>query len=161
MISNKPKKKVSIDLIQARNNLLHLHNKARAEHGVEPLVLDENLNERAQAWAETVNKNNWGSKHSHEKGVGENMASRWPMTDTSVTDLFNQWYSEKLHYILGPYPKYNTGSGEVGHYTQLMDEKSEKCGFGLAYNEKTTVITLCGKYTPPGNIVGEKPWSEQ
>lgn len=151
----------TLDINQARNQLLALHNKARAEHNVAALTLDDTLNQGAQDWADNVAKLNLGSLHSGVKGIGQNTAARKPIDDNCVAALFNQWYGERLHYKYGPYPNTNTGGGEIGHYTQLMDQKSTTCGFGIAWNETSGWVHLVGYYNPPGNVVGKYPWTEK
>ena len=59
-------------LQQFRDEMLQAHNKYRAQHCVEPLTLDDELNDEAQKYAEyllSINR----LEHAKLSGVGENL----------------------------------------------------------------------------------------
>jgi hypothetical protein len=60
-----------------QNESLETHNILRAPHCVPPLVLDDNINMKAQAYAEQLASNDSGLIHSTDRGglLGENLYS--------------------------------------------------------------------------------------
>jgi len=153
------------------------------------LVWDETLADHAQQWADYIAANytqadrNAGSPHASHfhvdthglpyLGEGENIAwasgtlkyIRDEAVDITVEDsslegyefaAVDMWANEKAYYDYAS----NSGNGNtVGHYTQVVWQKTTKVGCGKA--KSTTDLggehIVC-RYEIPGNMTGEKPY---
>jgi len=49
-----------------------------------------------------------------------------------------------------------TGSNTVGHYTQMVWKSTTQVGCGTATSNNYAVLSC--RYTPPGNVIGQKPY---
>ena len=129
--------------------MLEAHNRYRAEVKVPPLTWSTQLAERAQKWAQgLIDRNAW----AHQGGeFGENLfeVSGGPGTPASVV---NAWVSERSDYD----HETNSCRGRCGHYTQVVWRDTKQVGCGVARKDRREVW-VCN-YSPPGNIVGERPY---
>ena len=66
----------------------------------------------------------------------------------SYTDFFYFRYAEETNYNFVS----GTGTGTIGHFTQLVWRSSEKVGVGIAISGSQTWIVA--KYKPAGNVMG-------
>jgi len=92
---------------------------------------------------------------------GENLAWSTRLSD-AVSQSVNMWYEEYADY------SYTTNGAKtqgavVGHYTQLVWNKTLRVGCGVNYNcnnklGSRTHFTLSCRYYPPGNYGGQRPW---
>lgn len=127
--------------------LLKLHNAARAEVGVEPLTWSEKCSAAAQKWVDHLIKTD---TYDHEWGdFGENLA-----LGSSVAEMFGGWMAEKALYHGQAINKTNTH--EIGHYTQIVWRKSTTVGGAKGTHSRGT-LWVC-YYDPPGNWRGETPY---
>lgn len=120
----------------------------------------------------SVSSNNWASQckwgHSGTAGVGENIyATSLRTPNASVFDprnAVNAWGAEKSAY---DYYTNTCATGKIcGHYTQIVWAKSTYlgCSFqdcpiiqGLSWPNGGTLV-VC-QYSPPGNYVGQRPYT--
>jgi pathogenesis-related protein 1 len=137
-------------------DLVTLHNKARAEVGVAPLKWSPTLAKYAQEWADELART---GKWEHRQGnkYGENLARGLGYT---FLELVQPWYSEeKPLYTPGtPYPGKGFG---VGHYTQMVWRETTEVGAGKAVyttGDKKGQLIIVANYNPPGNFKGERPY---
>lgn len=151
MISNKVRHTPEDENIN--DTVLHLHNDTRKELGIPELVLDATLNKQAQAWANQLAINN-SLSHSHNSGVGENVACGTPVNRKPEL-LYHQWLKEGEFYSHDAYPASLPKGHTIGHYTQIIWDKTTKLGVGYACNDKQTFM-VC-QYLPAGNIKGQRP----
>jgi len=123
---------------------LDAHNKYRAMHQVEPMVIDEDLAKGAQAYAEKLNASG-EFKHS-DSPFGENLAMHGnPTVCLTTTHATDAWYKEVDNYDFGTYA---TKGGMIGHFTQVVWKGSTKLGMGVAGT------IMVGRYSPAGNMIG-------
>mmetsp|Transcript_19228 Transcript_19228/g.19970 ORF Transcript_19228/g.19970 Transcript_19228/m.19970 type:complete len:212 (+) Transcript_19228:76-711(+) len=137
------------------------HNKFRALHGVEDLVLDDELSAKAQLYSEyltTINR----MVHSSESAsdMGENIYLRGsleksPRTPETCKDFgekaVNKWYSEKQYYNWDK-PSF---SFQAGHFSQVVWKNTNRLGCGIAikteeFKSYFFVYVVCN-YLKPGN----------
>ncbi len=129
---------------------LATHNRYRDEVGVSELQWSSDLANSAQQWANELAATNT-FKHSDVSGVGENI---WAGSSGgySVTEMVDNWGSEKKFFTPGVYPDVTTG-GEVGHYTQIVWKNSTEVGCAVASSNGSDYF-VC-QYKPPGNVLGQ------
>jgi uncharacterized protein YkwD len=141
------------------SKMLELHNRARAEVGSPPLVLNQELSQYAQQWADHLAKTEPHIYHSNRvmngKQVGENIFWSSNREVHGVIDAWNAWYDEKLNYKYGPVDGVKRPY-KIGHYTQIVWKNAKEMGMGVAYSEKGIVV-VCSYY-PHGNIINEYPY---
>jgi len=134
---------------------LDAHNKYRVDVGLSNLVWSSLLADQAQAWADTLAENDNTSSSTDRVNVGENIAFGSSRSST-ITEFVDAWAEEKEDFIEGmSYPACSaTGDVEdVEHYTQMVWEKTEKVGCGMATKDGK-MYYVC-QYYPTGNIDGE------
>ena len=142
------------------------HNNLRSLHGTPPLILNEELNQIAQKYAEKIVKGN-SLTHSKEKDrylkgkegqwVGENLYGYSSSDEVIYTigDMSKSWYDEIKDY------NFDTGksTGVTGHFTQLIWKDTKEVGFGVAF--KGNVVMSVANYFPGGNFNQSTTYKEQ
>jgi hypothetical protein len=158
--------------------VLALHNRERAAVGVPPLMWSDKLAADARPWAEhvvTIGHMVHDSERLGPLGEGENIAGYGNPWNPKVGPLtqgggVNLWIDEKMNWNGG-----TCASGKVcGHYTQMVWRDTKEVGCATAYgrgipysstalghvaskpNEFMSIL-VC-RYSPPGNVVGQKPF---
>ncbi|TGJ83598.1 hypothetical protein E0Z10_g5161 [Xylaria hypoxylon] len=135
---------------------LDAQNDKRKSKGLKPLAWDNQLANNAEAYAKHLVQI---GKLEHSSGdqrpnQGENLA--WfSASSTPLLGSANMWLAEEKNYHGEPIGQGNFGS--YGHYTQCMWKSTTKVGMGLAKDAKGGVYVV-GRYSPPGNMVGQKPY---
>ena len=72
-------------------------------------------------------------------------------------DMVDAWGGEKKQFRYGVFPDCRTNrTAVVGHYTQMVWRNTQAVGCALASNGKTDYL-VC-RYSPEGNMIGEKPY---
>lgn len=141
---------ITSTLEEARNRGLKRHNKYRANHGVEDLVLSPEITAVAQNYAQHLASL---GDLIHSNGIyGENLHFSCNMAtlENSVELATDEWYNEIKLYDFN-----NPGfSMETGHFTQVVWKGSSKVGFGIATAQKDNMdcIYVVANYDPPGNF---------
>lgn len=131
---------------------LYHHNYYRSNHKSEPLVVNSELNELAQNWANEISKDNHFD-HSKRiwkgKKIGENIAMCFgeKITGKFISDL---WYNEIRNY------DFNRGnlSSETNNFTQLIWRNTREIGVGIAQSNSGNWYAVVNYY-PEGNISSE------
>nr|ABA54555.1 venom allergen-like protein 11 [Schistosoma mansoni] len=152
-------------LQESIHSVVQLHNQYRSQHGSNPLVLDQNLSNMAQQWADHLlqqsHLSNSGYVYRGMK-VGENLGSRWsngPM-ELNCKDLIEHWYQESGKYKFNSEPDSIQG---IGNFTQIVWTSSERIGVGIAIQSyksgedlhKDSKMILVCLYHPPGNVISQ------
>jgi uncharacterized protein YkwD len=141
--------------------VLAVHNRERAAVGVPPLVWNDTLAADAKTYAEhlaTTGKSDhpsaeWVAAHPMSP-EGENIAGRYGTPSTvSMAQEMQGWIAEKNVFQGLPSA---TGDNAVGHYTQMVWKSTTQVGCATATGNNYEVL-VC-RYTPPGNVIGEKPY---
>jgi len=138
--------------------LLQLHNKARAEVGAGPLSWSKNLAVYAQKWAVHLALTTCGLEHRPETGEwrqehGENLFLG-TADYYGAADAVGAWVSEKKYYKGGILTSSNWHAS--GHYTQVVWKDTKQVGCAKIAC-KGNIIVVCN-YDPPGNFLGQKPY---
>ena len=144
---------------------LQVHNDARKEVGVAPLVWSEKLEQQALKYAKQIARTN-NYEHSNTKD-GENLAmfyeyeesnkvkthiySETPLYDASVA-----WYDEIKDYKYSKIKRYRIGP-KIGHYTQMVWKDTKEVGIASAISKNGKVYVVA-RYYPAGNYLGEYPY---
>jgi len=146
------KKSTSIAGTEFQKTALEAHNKYRKKHHVGNLVLNEELCEIAQKYAEYMARTG-NFAHSNGKyngkNMGENLFACYGMriTGDMMTD---DWYDEVKQYDFSN-PGFVNGTG---HFTQVVWKGSREVGFGFA-QAKDGYYYGVANYYPAGNYLGE------
>ena len=129
--------------------------------GLRPLSYDNDLAQKAQGWANNLQKTNQCNMR-HSKGkAGENLfwGSAWSdgrVQDIAAKTVVDKWGAEKQDYS---YADNRCADGKVcGHYTQMVWKSTQYVGCGAAVcADNHNQVWVC-QYYPPGNWVGMKPY---
>lgn len=140
---------------------LTLHNEARAEYDLPPLVWSNELAEGATAWAEELADDHECELIHSDEPYGENLFSLWSSNgDVRGTpdDAMDWWVGEGADY---DYDANACDDGaECGHYTQVVWENTTHLGCATTRctdGSGATDLFVC-RYDPPGNVIGERPY---
>ena len=168
-----------VELTPDQKEGLQVQNGPRERKGLKPLVWDEQLARNATQWAEHLAKVVGHMQHStgeERPGQGENLFWGWASPGpykNPYTNGAQSWMNEA--------PKYH--GEEIGqanesclHYSectailltvanihllsavaQCMWHSTTHIGMGMATDSKGAVY-IVGRYSPQGNIVGQKPF---
>ena len=144
---------------------LQVHNDARNEVGVAPLVWSEKLEEQALKYAKQIARTN-NYKHSNTKD-GENLAmfyeyeesnkvKTYIYSDTPLYDASMAWYEEIKDYKYSKIKRFRIGP-KIGHYTQMVWKDTKEVGIASAISKNGKVYVVA-RYYPAGNYLGEYPY---
>ena len=137
--------------------ILELHNRERAAVGASPLVWDDKLARSAASYGPTLAslRHLQHSPRDTRPGQRENLAmgSSGYYGYEAMTGF---WIAEKRNFKPGQFPNVSrTGNWEdVAHYTQIVWRESTAVGCALA-SSRTDDYLVC-RYSPAGNVVGER-----
>lgn len=137
---------------------LAAHNVLRLKHGARELAWSDECAAAAQRAAEECVRKNKMHHNNHE-GQGQNLyvvQSTNPKPPPNVEqDAVDAWYAEIRD------PGYNFESPGLqkgtGHFTQVVWRGSTHVGMGIA-GDPQTGLYVAANYSPPGNLIGEKPF---
>jgi uncharacterized protein YkwD len=135
--------------------MLDVHNEARHDFGVPPLLWDAGLAASAAEYAKVIAETGQlvhapreGREHERENLLATNIGYRSP------AEMIEVMVAEKQYYKPGIYPDIST-TGDwypVGHYTQIVWPWTTHVGCAIESGEFFE-YTVC-RYTPPGNRDG-------
>jgi pathogenesis-related protein 1 len=144
--------------LQEVEQLLQLHNKARADVGVGPLSWSKNLAIYAQEWADHLASAKCRMEHRPESGQEKQEHGENLFMGTAgyygVADAVKAWVSEKEYYRREALNASNWH--KAGHYTQIVWKNTKDLGCAKV-TCKGNIIVVCN-YDPPGNVLGQKPY---
>lgn len=144
---------------------LQVHNDARKEVGVAPLVWSEKLEQQALKYAKQIARTN-NYEHSNTKD-GENLAmfyeyeesnrvKTYIYSDTPLYDASMAWYEEIKDYKYSKIKRFRIGP-KIGHYTQMVWKDTKEVGIASAISKNGKVYVVA-RYYPVGNYLGEYPY---
>ncbi|MDR3504838.1 MAG: CAP family protein [Acidocella sp.] len=133
--------------------LLAAHNAYRGELGLQPLRWSDELEAKAQSWADHLAE----IGQLQHSGSGQNLAMASAGTQ-SLTQLVDLWGGERADFTNGDFPDISTTGNwvDVGHYSQMVWKATTEVGCGFAENYGRDVL-VCD-YDPPGNVMGERAY---
>uniref|UniRef100_A0A182JRC4 SCP domain-containing protein n=1 Tax=Anopheles christyi TaxID=43041 RepID=A0A182JRC4_9DIPT len=135
-----------------QTEVLNRHNALRAKHSAQPLVLDADMCQYAQQWANHLVSRNVLQHRTNNK-YGENLYASYGRSQISGCDAVDSWYNEIKYYRFGAANPSNFS--QVGHFTQVVWKNSRRLGVGVAI-QGTRAYVVCN-YDPPGNYGGQYP----
>jgi len=147
-----PKEKDSVFI----RSILQEHNVFRSELQLPDLTWSADLAADAQAWVNHLAAIDKGDHDRSVRGLeGENI---WWGTSGAFTytEMVDFWGNEKAAFVYGVFPDCNKGNAVVGHYTQVVWKNTTKVGCAVATNGVKDYL-VC-RYSPAGNIIGQKPF---
>ncbi|HVU53548.1 MAG TPA: CAP domain-containing protein [Puia sp.] len=138
------------------NAILQQHNGYRAAMQLSDLSWSDDLAADAKDWAVHLAAIGKGDHDQSIRGrEGENIW--WGTAGAfSYADMVNFWGGEKKDFVYDVFPNCRRGKAVVGHYTQVIWKSTTSVGCALATNGKTDYL-VC-RYSPAGNIIGQKPY---
>ncbi|MEC8097814.1 MAG: CAP family protein, partial [Bacteroidota bacterium] len=136
---------------------LQVHNDARKEVGVAPLVWSEKLEQQALKYAKQIARTN-NYEHSNTKD-GENLAmfyeyeesnklKTYIYSDTPLYDASKAWYEEIKDYKYSKIKRFRIGP-KIGHYTQMVWKDTKEVGIASAISKNGKVYVVA-RYYPAG-----------
>lgn len=150
---------------------LKVHNDAREEVGVKPLVWSENLEIDAKKYADYLASKDI-FKHSgslKEINQGENLYStayfvlqengeKFFFENTNyLKDASISWLGEKKGYKYAKIGDRKNNFSKIGHYTQMV--WNETTQVGIAYSKSISgKVYVVARYYPAGNIISQFPY---
>ncbi|CAF2092696.1 unnamed protein product [Rotaria magnacalcarata] len=142
------------DLKTFRQEALASHNSYRAQHCAPALVLDDDINQSAQTYAEKLATIGKLVHSTNRVGLGENLysvGSSAPLRNLNGTHSAQAWYNEVKSYNFGS-PKF---SSNTGHFTQVVWKNTKKFGIGYALTKDRSTAYVVAQYSPPGNYLSQ------
>lgn len=141
-----------------RETMLARHNAVRRAVGVDPLVWNDALAADALAYAREMARTGRFAHADQPQGPGREGENLFTGTRDaySYREMIDAWIDEKQYFTNGVTPNFSTTGNyeDVAHYTQIIWRNSKAVGCALASN-RTDDYLVC-RYSPPGNVVGQK-----
>jgi hypothetical protein len=137
--------------------ILQQHQTYRDEFQLPALAWSPALAKDALAWGQHLASIDKGEHDQSVRGQeGENLW--WGTAGAfSFSQMVAMWGNEKKSFKYDIFPNCSTSrSAVVGHYTQIVWRNTKSVGCALVSNGRTDFL-VC-RYSPPGNVVGEKPY---
>lgn len=133
------------------------HNTYREALQLPGLTWSPALAADALVWAKHLAEIDKGQHDMDVRGKeGENLW--WGTAGAfSYADMVAFWGNEKSSFHYGVFPDVGTSrNAMVGHYTQVVWKNTQSVGCALVGNGKNDYL-VC-RYSPAGNVMGEKPY---
>lgn len=137
--------------------ILEHHNNYRSTLQLPALQWSPALAADALAWAKHLAEIDKGQ---HDQDIigkeGENLF--WGTANAfSFGDMVEMWGGEKKSFREGVFPDCKANrTAVVGHYTQIVWRDTQAVGCALVSNGRNDYL-VC-RYSPAGNVIGEKPY---
>lgn len=153
----RPARAAPQDLRNMESRLLAIHNRERRAVGAPPLLWDGRLASAAGAYGPTLAARGKlvHSPADRRPGQGENL---WMGTRGaySLEEMAGGWADEKRLFRAGTFPAVSRNGKwkDVAHYTQMIWRGTAAMGCAIERNDKWDFL-IC-RYSPPGNVVGQR-----
>lgn len=137
--------------------VLEAHNVERARVRTTSLIWSDNLEAEAREWAEYLIAHDRFAHDPRPHGHGENLWMGWGNRVFTPEDMVGDWIVERRLYRSGVFPNVSrTGDWvAVGHYTQLIWRGTTHVGCAVASRGDRSILAC--RYSPPGNVDGQRP----
>ena len=149
----------NLNLKRMRELELEEHNRLRSLHGAPPLILNNELNQMAQNYAQVLAQKDV-LEHSKNRSlsgkpgawVGENLYyySAYPVCEYKCGSMSRSWYDEIKDY---DFKNGRSKGGVIGHFTQVVWKGTQYVGMGIASNGNNYFVVA--NYFTAGNWDGE------
>jgi pathogenesis-related protein 1 len=137
------------------SEMVEKHNYWRGKLGIGKVSWSAEVAKYAQEWAEKLALQGCNLRHRQNGKYGENIF--WAMgikiTPSTVVD---DWADERKDF--NHHTQECNNGNNCGHYTQVIWANTNQIGCGMARCKDGAEIWVCN-YDPPGNYMGEKPYS--
>ncbi|XP_068747361.1 Golgi-associated plant pathogenesis-related protein 1-like [Montipora capricornis] len=137
---------------------LAAHNNKREIHGSPPLAWDDELEKKAQEWANhllKIDKLMHATEELQGLKQGENLYYAKAVRHKTCEDAMKGWYDDEE----GLYNYDNPGfTFKTGHFTQVVWKSTTKVGVALVAKRGSDgymVTYIVARYFPAGNILGQ------
>lgn len=135
--------------------LVKLHNTVRREVGVGAVTWSPELARFAQQWADQLaREGKFEHRPQGRQNYGENLAA-----NSSVLAGAKMWVEEKR--LFTPGAAFDMSLIKAAHYSQMVWRGTTRIGAGKAIVTsgplKGLTVLVCN-YSPPGNVIGQKPY---
>lgn len=153
----RPKGAAPQNLSDLAPRLVVLHNRERAATGAALLSWDRNLAAGAAAYGPQLASRGRLAHSPRESrpGQGENL---WMGTRGaySLEEMVGSWSDEKRLLRPGTFPNVSRSGkwSDVAHYTQMVWRGTTRVGCAV-HRSRDWDFLIC-RYSPPGNVVGQK-----
>ena len=141
-----------------KSTLLSRQNAARSRVGVPPLVWNDALAADALAYARQMAATGRFAHADQPQGPGREGENLWTGTRGAYrySEMVDAWVAERRYFRNGVTPDFSTTGNyeDVAHYTQIIWRGSTAVGCALASSASDDYL-VC-RYSPPGNVVGQK-----
>lgn len=141
-----------------QNTMLEAQNAARAAVGVAPLVWNDSLAADALSYAQQMARTGRFAHADQPQGMGREGENLWTGTRDAYRyrEMVDDWIAEKRYFRNGITPDFSTTGNyeDAAHYTQIIWRGSRTMGCAMASNDASDYL-VC-RYSPPGNVVGQK-----
>ena len=145
---------------------LRVHNDARKDVDVNPLIWSEKLKKQALSYAVYLAKVN-KFKHSNTKN-GENMTMSYESITSNghktyiypeypLNDAAIGWDNEIKNYRYSKVRRFRLSKKKIGHYTQMVWRNTREVGIASAISKDGKVYVVA-RYYPSGNYIREYPY---
>ena len=142
-----------------KNVILLNHNLLRDSVNVPHLAWNNALAETAALWALHLATEDKGIFHSKNPDYGENIFMVWG-SQLQAADITQDWANEREYFVYGIFPECAQPPDKVvGHYTQMIWETTNEVGCAISKSKSGKYYAVCN-YNPPGNIVGDYPYTK-
>jgi uncharacterized protein YkwD len=139
--------------------ILDAHNRERASLSLPGLTWSDKLAQDAAGWAAHLAALGH-AEHSKPDQRGHEGESLWQGTSGGYgpDEMVAGWIAEKKDFIYGAFPAVTKGGDwhVVGHYTQVVWRNTKEVGCAKVAAGAWDIL-VC-RYSPAGNLVGEKPY---
>ena len=134
------------------SEMLHSHNRVRDQRQIPPLRWSYSLEAAAQEWADHLSSIG-AMQHDHSRRIGQNLFVSYGR-QMPPAFVVGKWADESKDY---DERRFKCAHGEVcGHFTQIIWRGTKEVGCGVAGGDNGQ-FWVCF-YSPPGNIIGYKPY---
>jgi uncharacterized protein YkwD len=145
------------DLSRLEDRLIAIHNRERRATGAAPLIWDDRLAAAAASYGPALERLGKlaHSPDAARAGQGENL---WMGTRGaySLEEMAGGWAAEKSLFRPGFFPQVSRSGAwsDVAHYTQMIWKDSTRVGCAVRKGRQWDFL-IC-RYSPPGNVVGQR-----
>jgi hypothetical protein len=145
------------DLSRFEARLLAIHDRERTAVGAPPLAWDPGLAAAAASYGPALERLGKlaHSAQATRPGQGENL---WMGTRGAygLEEMAGSWAEERKLFRPGTFPAVSASGhwSDVGHYTQMIWKGTSRVGCALHRSPRWDFL-IC-RYSPPGNVVGQR-----